>query len=186
MIYKLRYDRFNYLVFEIMPDEVEEKLGDYFILDEPLWTDFWKPLNAIFFDDSDNKNVITPPDITCWFIDRLVLNEKAYQLLSKRLAPYGELLPVKCEGVPYWVLHITKLTKMDAVDEDNSERVIEESSYIDMKRLVFKEDKVKDLLLFKTEFDDYKNIYCSEQFKGLVEDAGLEGLVFSTDLASIF
>lgn len=186
MIYKLRYDRFKFLVFEIMPDEVEEKLGDFFILHEPLWTDFWKPLNAIFFDDSDNKNVITPPDITCWFIDNLVLNEKAYQLLSETLAPYGELLPVKCEGIPYWVLHITQFTKIDAVDEDKSERVIEESGYIDMKQLTFKADKVKDLLLFKTEFDGYKNIYCSEKFKERVEAAGLQGLVFSTDLASLF
>lgn len=186
MIYKLRFDRSKYLAFDISPEEIEEKLGDFFILDEPIWSDFWKPLNAKFYDDSDKKNVTTPPDITCWFVEHLVLNEKAYRSLNDELESYGEFLPVKSEGVPYWVLHITKHTGLEAVDEEKSDRSIEESGYIDMKHLTFNENEVKDLLLFKTEYDSYKNIYCTVRFKDLVEKAGLEGLVFSTDLVSIF
>ncbi len=186
MIYRLRFDRFNYMVFDIWPDEVEAKLGDMFILHEPLWKTFWKPLCAQFTDDSDKHNVIKLPDITCWFTDRLALNQTAYDALASLLEPYGELLPVTCEGVPYWILHVTKKTGMEVVELTKSHReVIEEADYIGMQSLVFKEEKLKDLLIFQTEFSGYKNIYCTEKFKALVEAAGLKGLLFSTDLACV-
>ncbi len=188
MIYKLRYDQSNFLVFNIPADELIEKFGeDYFLLlNEPIWADFWKPLNVEFFDESDSGTVTTPPDITCWFIEQLVLNEKAYQLLSEDLETCGEFLEVKCEGIPYWVFHVTCRTGLDSVDESKSERQIEESGYVDMKKLVFREDSVKHILLFKTEYDSYKNIYCTDKFKSLVENHALKGLVFNTDLASVF
>ncbi len=188
MIYKLRFDRAKFLTFEISPNELEAKFGadHLFMLDEPLWADFWKPLNTQFLDFSDKKNVTTPPDISCWFTDQLVLNEKAYGILSNDLEPYGEFLPVRCEGVPYWVLHVTKLTNLDVINEVDSKREIEEGGYIDVSNLVFEEDTVKDLLLFKTEYNGYKNIYCSEQFKNLILNSHLVGLLFSPDLVSIF
>lgn len=174
------------MLFEIWPDEIEAKLGDMFILQEPVWKDFWKPLNAKFSDESDKGKVVKLPDITCWFTDRLALNQKAYDLLATQLEPYGELLPVTCEGVPYWVLHVTKKTGMDVVDLSKSEReVIEECDYIGMQSLVFNEEKLKDLLLFQTEFSGYKNLYCTEKFKALIEESGLQGLLFSTDLAGV-
>jgi len=188
MIYKLRFDRTKYLTFEILPDELEEKFGaDYlFMLDEPTWLSFWKPVNAKFIDMSDRKNVTIPPDITCWFTDQLVLNENAYTQLSEHLKPYGEFLPVMCEGIPYWLLHVTCLTGMDVVDEVQSNRHIEEGGYIDVNRLTFKEERVKNLLLFKTEYNGYKNIYCTELFKQLVERNNLSGLIFNPDLAALF
>lgn len=33
-------------------------------------------------DESDKGNVIKLPDITCWFTDRLALNQKVYDLLA--------------------------------------------------------------------------------------------------------
>ena len=107
MVYKLRFDRFHYLVGDISLEEVHAKTGDYFALDAPFWTDIWKPLEIEFRDDSDKKNVTVPPDITCWFTNDLILNSKAYDTIGDKLTPYGELLPATCEDVPYWVLHVT-------------------------------------------------------------------------------
>lgn len=50
----------------------------------------------------------------------------------------------------------------------------------------FINSKVEDQLLFKNEFDGYRNVYCSDSFKTLVESAGLEGLVFNEELDSVF
>lgn len=180
MTYKLRFDRSKFLAFEILPAKLEAKL------DEAVWSEFWKAMNAKFIDFSDNKNVTTPPDITCWFTDQLVLNENAYALLSTHLQPYGEFLPVSCEGVPYWVLHVTNMTGMDVVDEEKSGRLVKEGGYIDVASLSFKEEQVKEKLLFKTEYNGWKNIYCSEEFKKIVEEHRLQGLVFSADLAGVF
>lgn len=186
MIYRLRFDRFNFMTFDIWPDEVEEKLGDMFILDSPEWRQFWKPLNAQFSDMSDAGGVIKIPDITCWFTDNLALNKTAFDALSNILRGYGELLPCQCEGIPYWVLHVTHKTGLDAVNLTKSERIVEAGGYIDMQSLVFNEDKLKDVLIFKTEFSNYRNIYCTEKFKSLIEGLGLKGLLFSTDLAGIY
>lgn len=188
MIYKLRFERSNYLTFEISPDEFEEKFGDdyLFMLDKACWKNFWKPLNARFLDFSDNKNVTTLPDITCWFTDQIVLNEKAYSLLSESLADYGEFLPVISDGIRYWILHVTKKTGNDAIDDDKSGRTIEEGGYIEISKITFKDEAINHLLLFKSEFDGFRDIYCTEEFKDLLDGHNLQGLVFNSNLASVF
>lgn len=187
MIYKLRADRSKYLNFYISALEIELKIGDYFLLDRPLWADFWQPVDAVFHDDSDEQTAIRPPDITPWFATTCIaLNTRAYELLHNHIQPYGELLPVNCEGITYWLLHTTKKLGLEYVDLNKSQReIIEECEYIDAQSLVFKEEKLADQLIFLTEFNGYKNIYCTEKFKSLVEKAGLKGLIFSTDLAGI-
>lgn len=185
MIYRLRADRFNFLVGDISFDEVKAKTGDYFTLDTPLWTEIWKPMAISFRDDSDEQNVLTPPDITCWLTDNIFLNQKVYDNLGTILATSGELLPCYCEGIPYWVLHVTQKTGLDAVNLSHSRRTIEHGGYINVESLEFYEAKLTGLYIFTTEFSGYRNIYCTEQFKSLVESAGLQGLIFSSDLAGV-
>ncbi|RYE55480.1 MAG: hypothetical protein EOP48_10140 [Sphingobacteriales bacterium] len=185
MIYRLRYDRFNFLVGDISFEEIKSKTGNYFALDAPEWAPIWKQFEIKFRDDSDDQNVLVPPDITCWFTNELFLNSAAYKKLEDVLAPYGELLPVYCEGVPYWVFHVTKKTGMNAINIQLSNREVEDGGYIDVQSLHFNEALVNNLLLFKTEFNGYRNIYCTEKFKTLVDAAGLKGLLFSTDLAGL-
>ena len=187
MIYRLKYDRFNYMVFDISFNEIAAKLGTPFALHDTTakWQDFWVPLTGFFYDDSDSENVIKIPDITCRFTDDLAMNQRAYDLLKEDLSPYGEFLPITVEGIQYWILHVNKFTDMAAVDEANSSRFIDESTFINLEALAFKEDVIGDLLIFKTEYIDYRNIYCTEKFKTLIENSGLKGLAFTTDLASI-
>ena len=186
MIYRLRFDRFNFLVGDISLDEVKAKTGHYFALDAPLWSDIWRPMEIAFRDDSDEQNVVIPPDITCWLTDNLFLNKTACDAIGGQLTKYGELLPCTCEGIPYWILHVTNKTGMDAIDLSKSERVVEAGGYIDMQSLVFKEARLRGDLIFKTEFSNYRNIYCTEEFKSLIESLDLKGLLFSTDLAGIY
>jgi hypothetical protein len=186
--YKLRFDRSQHLVFDVSPDVLEQAFGEdyFFMLDEDSWQDFWKPIEVQFYNDSDSKKILTPPDITLWFTDQLVLNEKAYNSLQIMLAPYGEFLPVTCEGIAYWILHVTQKTGMDAIDDEHSMRLVEASGFVDVKQLAFKPSAVNSLPLFKSEYDGFKNLYCSETFKQQVESCNLNGLVFSDTLASIF
>lgn len=185
-VYKLRADRSHYLNVYISPDEIEAKLGDYFLLDESLWSEFWKPVEATFQDDSDKKNVTLPPDITMWYTsNNLVVSQKGYDALRDVLQPYGEWLPVTCAGNQYWLLHTTKKTDMDAVDLKQSDRFVEQGDFVELKKLVFKDEAVNDLLVFQTPYSGYRNLYCTETFKTLVENAGLSGLIFSDDLVSI-
>lgn len=126
------------------------------------------------------------PDISEWFGHNcLALNQTAYDKLKSHLEKYGELLPTHSEGIPYWVFHSTQKTGMEHIDLDNSARSIDETGYVDMQSLAFKEETLKDQLVFQTEFSNYRNMYCTEEFKKLVESNGLKGLYFSTDLACV-
>jgi len=188
MVFKLRFNRSDFLVFDVSPEELEDQFGEdhFFLLDEPIWASFWKPINAQFHDDSDGQNVAALPDITCWFTDQLVLNKQAYQKLGSTLEPYGEFLPVQYERTSFKILHVTKLTGLEAINQDESDRLVEESGHIEINKISFKDDAIRDLLLFKTEYDGYKNIYCSNKFKDLIEGSKLNGLIFNADLASVF
>lgn len=182
MVYRLRFDRFNFLVGDISLAEIKAKLGNIFALDAPQWADIWVPLEIQFSDDSDRQNVTTPPDISCWFTNELILNEKAYLAIGEQLEPYGELLPANCEGIGYWVLHVTRRTGMDAVDLEQSAREVAASGVIELQTLAFNDDAINDELIFKTEYNDFQSIFCTETFKELVEAADLKGLAFSSDL----
>jgi hypothetical protein len=188
MTYRLNYDRFNYMVFDISFNEIKYKLGDVFALHDTKvkWAEFWQPLDGYFFDHSDSQNVIKIPDITCWSLGDLMLNQKSYEALVNHLSPYGEFLPITVEGIPYWILHVTKFTDMRFVDNTKSERFIDEAQCINLINLSFKEELLQDLLIFRTEYSGYQNVYCTEKFKQHIESLGLVGLVFNTDLASIF
>jgi hypothetical protein len=183
MIYRLRFDRFRYLTADISRRDIAEKHGDPFILDSrECWGDIWKPLNIVFHDDSENNDVAKPPDITLWFTSEIICNTKAYEILNSELSEYGEWLPVSCEGIPYWLLHVTKKTGMEAIDQSKSSRTVDETGYPDIQALSFVEEEISDLLIFKSEYSDFDNIYCTERFRTLVKESGLNGLLFSEDL----
>lgn len=175
------------MLFDIPPDNIEYMLGDIFLLNDPTstWSDFWKPLPGKFTDWSDKKNVLKIPDITVWFTNEIVLNKKGYEDLANSLNNYGEFLPITVEGKPYWVLHVTKFVTEDAINTLHSTRIIDEAECITVEDLAFNEQAISDLFIFRTEFTGYKNIYCTEKFKTLIETAGLRGLLFSTDLAGV-
>lgn len=186
-VYKLRFDRNRFMTFDISSSELRSKLGSDYrpLLDKKVWSDFWLELDARFHDDSDSKNTLTIPDITCWFTDRLMLNENTKSNLEKKLNQYGEFLPVKCEGIQYYIFNVTNIID-NIIDEKNSKKTIEESGYIEVEQLSFIEEKACKNLLFKTNWNGLKNIYCTDEFKSLIESSGYSGLIFSKDLASIF
>lgn len=182
-IYRLQFDRSNFLAAEIWPDEIHQKLGDPFILGRTsTWTDIWVPLEVKFHDLSDRGKILTPPDITVWFTSDLVLNEKAYRKLQEPLAEYGEFLPLKCEGNPYWLLHVFRITGMEAVNEQRSQRTIDEADFITIESLTFNEEVVQDNLIFKSIYDEARTLFCNKPFTELISQTQLRGLKFTTDL----
>lgn len=183
-VYRLQFDRANYLAAEIWPDEIHQKLGDPFILGRTsTWTDIWVPLEVKFHDLSDRGGVLTPPDITVWFTSDLVLSQKAYQELKELLAEYGEFLPLTCEGNPYWLLHVTRTTGMESVNERRSKRTIDEADFITAEALEFNEQSVQGNLIFKSIYDEGRTLFCNEIFTDIASNAGLGGLRFTTNLA---
>lgn len=192
-IYRIREDHDNFLMFNLTPDELRSKMGRrfrYFINRTPKSLPDWVTPDATFKKDTQIKGADNLPDISYWTTSHMVLNQKAYDSLSNNLSTYGEFLPVNVEGNSYYIFNVLKLVDESFVNLDMSEREYEGEGELKMQvglhKLKFREDLLEDTLVFKTEFDTYLNIFCGDEFKNMVEMAGLTGVLFKEDLASIF
>lgn len=194
MIYRLKADRNRFLLFDVSPDEWLEKLGpDYFfMLDEPEWSSFWSTINGCFLNEAESSGGSLPavPDIGVWFMQNLVLTKQAHTALMTTMpevfSAAGEVLPVYCEGIEYSLWHISSVAGDSVIDEFASSREVEPSGHIELLSLAFKPDAEFPSPVFHTAYDGGKGLFCTQEFKDWVEAAGLNGLVFDTDLANIF
>ena len=106
------------------------------------------------------------------------MSEKAYSKLKQALGDFGEYLPVAIDDDIWYVFNILK--KGDAlIDVSSSEREVVDGVQMGINSITFKDDNSP--MIFKTDF--YKNvrIFCTDEFKRLVQGAGLTGLKFNTD-----
>ena len=90
--------------------------------------------------------MISVPDITLWFTDEIVCNEKAYRVLKEPLDSYGEWLPINVEGISYWLLNVTKKTEMEDIDLKASKRTIDVIDNIEVQKLSFIQKKIHSLV----------------------------------------
>ncbi len=113
----------------------------------------------------------------------LVLNIRAYECLSQFMRGCGEFSLLKTDGDELFLFN-----PLNFVKEDLS---LTEKAYLDgfedgIKNLVFDNDDINEKLLFKSKLQGGLSIYCTDDFKNLVANNELSGLIFSTDLLSPF
>lgn len=114
---------------------------------------------------------------------RLFLSIKAYELLKKLLDKDGEFLPViyeDGEGYIFNPLHTAE--EVNGLDTTLSLK----NEWGDIENTAFHEERVKDFVIFKTEFDSYMSAYCQESLKEAVENSDLKGVFFTPDLGNPF
>lgn len=111
----------------------------------------------------------------------MVLNEKAYSALKEILAPSGEFLKAYCEGIPYFIYNTLHIEDNSAIDEDQSQKCMNDGIYQGLDALAFIESNISQPI-FKTAYDRKAYSYCTGAFKEAVESAGLKGLIFNETL----
>ncbi|MCL6272212.1 hypothetical protein M3P05_20020 [Sansalvadorimonas sp. 2012CJ34-2] len=189
-IYSIKNDGYEYqelclpitALMDAAPDSVPSRDVMKFHARNLAMRSWWKPLNVNFAPVQDKPDAPLP-DVCVWRGSTLVLSEKAYQVLSSILEPFGELLPVTQNSENYYLFNCLTL---GLADELNSEQDIQSGVYMGVKRLAFNTVDVEGKSVFKTKFNRCMSLFCDDALPTLVEEHHLKGLIFSTDLASEF
>ncbi|WP_149981633.1 hypothetical protein [Pseudoalteromonas rhizosphaerae] len=140
---------------------------------------------------------LSPRGFTCKHLERakkqnydinlyssfLVLNKTAYTYLSAPLSEFGEFINLKTDGDKLYLFN-----PLTFAQEDLS---LTEKAYLDgyedeLKSLAFDKEDVRNKLIFKSKLQSGLSLYCTDDFKELVNDNNLSGLVFNTDLLTYF
>ncbi|MCX2834474.1 hypothetical protein [Microbulbifer thermotolerans] len=163
-------------------DKVLRQLHTTMMHKEPL-SPLWKPgVSCIFKKNSPVSEKV--PDISTWGGPRLLLNIRAYELLKERIAPEGEFLPITVDGEPMQVFNCLSFAKEK--EELCVRKYFQGKPTHELETLYFDGEDVADRYLFMSKLQGGSFLYCSTQFKALVEELGLEGLRFDENLLSPF
>ncbi|TNC86069.1 MAG: hypothetical protein CSH37_05420 [Thalassolituus sp.] len=166
----------DYMVPHLDPDEVEDKRGDddFVMITKPrTYSEGWVPLELEF---KMGGSLPTIPTVSRWR-NYLVLHESAYKQLKALLEPHGEFLPCTHQGSTLYLFNtLTIAEDLEAIQPGSVTRNGNLLSAIQ-----FVETKLKGIPLFRTK-ESFVSVYCTDAFKKAVEDAVLEGLMFSSNL----
>ncbi len=145
------------------------------------YSDGWSAFE-ISFDSLSTSNKVLMPDVMARN-GRLFFSSEAYEKLYGLCEEHGEFLPVTYEGRDGFLFNILSVAEsVGGLDESLSIK----NEFGEVQALAFCEDKLVGMNIFRTEFDGYMGIYCSDAFKSTVEQAGLKGLTFSTDVGTTY
>ncbi|MGI9278050.1 MAG: hypothetical protein ACR2PX_00210 [Endozoicomonas sp.] len=138
----------------------------------------WNSVNGTLEQKKPGAEAHTP-DITFWQ-HHLALSPAAYEALNSFLSGYGELLPMTIDDDTWYIWNATTLAD-DCIDHVASEQTLRNGKVTGIKQLSFSELPTPPI--FKLTYDKRVRIFCTSEFKSLVESLELSGLTFSTNLA---
>lgn len=180
MIYRIHPNHEKYKSFVLNSKVVRKALGAdtmfHFSREPKSYQQSWTPFE-ISFSELGSKNNANLPDISARN-GRLYLSEAAYDALRTILAPHGELLPVFHESNKGFLFNPLSLAEnYQALDP----KACVKNEFGEVEAIGFLEEKLTDVDVFRSEFDGYAGIFCSDAFKSAVERHHLQGLLFSVD-----
>lgn len=186
-IYKILPDFEHYCAFTLPMKHVLQSIGKtipatklmHFYKHNLYLKSAWNDMAATFEPVGGVATVDQIPDVTVWVPGTLVLSTSAVETL-RDIEDYGELLPVETPAGRYWILNCMKQIN---ADEQHSANTTEAGQVLDVATLQFRDEEASRAALFKTPFDGYRNIFCSQQMKDAIQQARLGGLKFSEQLA---
>lgn len=189
MTYKICANFTDYFNIDIdindIYDELSDAIGDdeaiNFVKNNTKLSTVWPEISGKFVDVGLNN--LERPDITLFNNVHLILNTLALNKLKNQLEKVGELLPITIDHEAHYLFNC--LNPVDA-DEAKSEADFVEGIWMGIKSIDFLPSTSATNLVFKTQFDRCKALYCGDKFKELCEDHNLKGLTFSENLTEQF
>ena len=132
----------------------------------------WSPLKVEIIEE------IKKSDFPSLASSALVISERALLQLKHLLEDTTEVLPLRCEMGMYFILNVVEIS--DCLDRENSSFVTFRNSnkIKEIYECVLDSKRISHKHIFKIS-DQLKSYpFVSEQFKQIVEEAGLDGILF--------
>lgn len=143
---------------------------------------FSEPLQIDFPVFKKAKAKLPIPDIAVTE-GRLFLNKKAYDALKDLIKNDGEFIPATYSGSEAFIFTpLNVAEKVDALDTKLSKK----NEWGDLENLSFDEEKLKDWVVFRAEFNAFYTLQVTQAFVDAVKENDLKGLYVTTNLGSIF
>ncbi|WP_444893711.1 imm11 family protein [Microbulbifer sp. TRSA001] len=146
-------------------------------------SDKWPKSHGGFYEmfSEEARELSKIPDVYLWMNVFLMVSKKAKDVLSPLLDIFGEFLPFECNGDEYFIFSVYSVIEPDP---SKSKILLNDGIYAGISSLSFKPETIGTHILFKTSFDRFSYLYCTDKFKDIIESNELTGLHFSTDLSS--
>ncbi|WP_062567426.1 hypothetical protein [Pseudoalteromonas arabiensis] len=113
----------------------------------------------------------------------LIMKMPVYELLKEQLVSFGEFLPVKAEGNSMMLFN---LLTFGQEQKDMCLTKYEDGFEDGLELLNFEQDDIQNKLLFKSRLEGAQKVYCTDEFKNIIQSNSLKGLVFDEDLLDPF
>lgn len=179
MIYSIHPDVKRFQLFSIDGKFARKALGEdtmFHFVESPIsYSGMWKPMELEFYISGKQKT-LPIPDISQHY-GRLFLNGKAYAGLKDILEPCGEFLPVLHAGGMGCLFNPLALED-SALNKDFCKK----NEWGEIVWIDFNEERVTNSV-FRTEYDNFFSVFCTEKFHLAYKEAELNGLVFTQNLA---
>ncbi|MFD1878473.1 imm11 family protein [Vibrio chagasii] len=139
----------------------------------------WLPISCyISYVDSDTGEKFIESDVPSNCDGMMIFNKKGKEALSSFIKPYGQFLPLDCEGKELYILNIFNV--VDCLDLDKSEIMFrEELDLSDPQPVIddyeFDVKKLGENALFRLPYKNEARIYFTESFINEIEKHQLTG-----------
>src|SRR2546425_226987 len=137
----------------------------------------WKPIVVHCFDDSPGLEGDFPS--LSDFNEIPVLGQRAWDALKPLIGPYAEALPIQHPSKqPFYIVNV--LVILNCLDEQRSELTRNEATgrVSRVYGYCFRKDVINDRPIFKTPLQSGSELFVSDEFRKIVEDNDLKGLLF--------
>lgn len=138
---------------------------------------WWIPLACNFFEEPNGRIQLTP-DICVWTGATLLLSKRAYNLLQDSIEPFGEFLPIALLNEQYYIFNCLTYG-VDDLEASESDYQQGQRTWVTKLSV---EPQNKEQLLFKSAYERGHTLFCNQRFVDIVEQLGLKGLGFDTEL----
>lgn len=146
--------------------------------------DKWPKSHGGFYDmySQEAQPLSRSPDVYLWMNVFLMLSPRAMEVLHPLLHLMGEFLTFECDDQEYYLFAAHNVVEPDLSQSHPISD--DQGGYGGVASLAFKASSIGTQILFKTNFDRFSHLYCTEQFKRTIDSAKLKGLLLSSDLSS--